>query len=157
MPLTTVSFEIVPLFEDLLATVRRDRNDVSGNPVVELRAAGGELLRCCLRNARTGEAILLFGYEPLLPASPYRELGAVFAHAYRCAGPIDVGRYPSEWRERPQVLRAYDQRGWICDAQTHDGTDPELAITTMLENEAVVQIHSRNIAYGCYMFLIRRT
>jgi hypothetical protein len=29
-------------------------------------------------------------------------------------------------------------------------------ITKMLENEAVVEIHSRNIAYGCYMFLIRR-
>jgi len=26
----------------------------------------------------------------------------------------------------------------------------------MFENEAVVEIHSRNIAYGCFMFLIRR-
>jgi hypothetical protein len=156
VPLTAVTFEIIPLSEELLAKVRRDRTDVSGNPVVELEAAGGEPLRCCLRNARSGEAILLFGHEPLLPASPYREIGAVFAHTRPCAGPMDAGGYPSEWRDRPQVLRAYDQRGWICDAQTHDGTDPALAITTMLENEAVAEIHSRNIAYGCYMFLIRR-
>jgi hypothetical protein len=26
----------------------------------------------------------------------------------------------------------------------------------MLENEAVVEVHSRNIGYGCFMFLIRR-
>jgi hypothetical protein len=156
MPLTTVTFEIIPLSEDVLANARRDRTDASGNPVVEVEAAGGEPLRCCLRNAGPGEAILLFGYEPLLPASPYREIGAVFAHAHRCAGPVDGGGYPSEWRNQPQVLRAYDQRGWISDAQTHDGTDPELAITKMLENEAVVEIHSRNVAYGCYMFLIRR-
>jgi hypothetical protein len=157
MALTTVMFEILPLSEDVLAKVRRDRTDASGNPVVELGAGGGEPLRCCLRNAQPGEAILLFGYEPLLPASPYREVGAVFAHAHRCAGPIDAGRYPSEWRSRPQVLRAYDQRGWICDAQVHDGTDPESAITSMLQNDAVVQIHSRNVAYGCYMFRICRT
>jgi hypothetical protein len=156
MTLTTIAFEIIPLSEEPLAKVRHGRTDVSGNPVVELGAAGGEPLRCCLRSARSGEAILLFGYEPLLPASPYREVGAVFAHAHRCAGPIDGSGYPSEWRGRPQVLRAYDQRGWICDAQTHDGSDPELAITMMLEDEAVVEIHSRNIAYGCYMFLIRR-
>jgi Protein of unknown function (DUF1203) len=156
MPLTTVTFEIVSIPEDVLARVRRDRTDASGNPVVELDAAGGEPLRCCLRNARPGETILLFGYEPLLPASPYREVGAVFTHAQRCVGPVDAGRYPPEWRGRPQVLRAYDQRGWICDARTHDGTDPELVITKMLENDDVVEIHSRNVAYGCYMFLIRR-
>jgi len=26
----------------------------------------------------------------------------------------------------------------------------------MLENDEVAQIHSRNIAYGCYMFLVER-
>jgi hypothetical protein len=156
MSLTTVTFEIIPLSEDLLANVRRERIDVSGNPVVEVTSSGGEPLRCCLRNAGPGEAIVLFGYEPLLPASPYREIGAVFAHAHRCPGPVEGGRYPSEWRYRPQVLRAYDQRGWISDAQTHDGGDPESVITKMFENEAVVEIHSRNIACGCFMFLIRR-
>jgi len=56
----------------------------------------------------------------------------------------------------PQVLRAYDQRGWICDARVHDGANPEGVIAEMLENDEVAQIHSRNIAYGCYMFLVER-
>jgi len=156
MPPTKLTFEIIPLTGELLAKVRRDRTDASGNQIVELQARGDEPLRCCLRNARSGEAILLFGYEPPLPASPYREIGAVFAHANPCAGPVDGTRYPSEWRQRPQVLRAYDRRGWICDARVHDGVDPETAITAMLENEALVTLHSRNVAYCCFMFQIRR-
>jgi hypothetical protein len=156
MTSTTSTFEVAPMPGDVLRRARSERTDASGNPVVNVTATGGEPLRCCLRDAAAGEALILFGYEPVLPPSPYREVGAVFAHAAPCGGPVRVGCYPPEWLGRPQVLRAYDQRGWICDARVHDGTDPPAVIDEMLQNEAVAQIHSRNIAYGCYMFLVRR-
>jgi Protein of unknown function (DUF1203) len=156
MSSTTSTFKVSPVPDDVLRRARSERTDASGNPVVNVTATGGEPLRCCLRDAVAGEALLLFGYEPVLPPSPYREVGAVFAHEAPCGGPVQAGCYPPEWRERPQVLRAYDQRGWICDARVHDGTDPAAVIDEMLQNEAVAQIHSRNIAYGCYMFLVRR-
>jgi hypothetical protein len=38
----------------------------------------------------------------------------------------------------------------------HDGTHPELAIEGVLSNPDVVQVHSRNVAYGCYMFAVTR-
>jgi hypothetical protein len=51
------------------------------------------------------------------------------------------------------VLRAYDARGWIHEAtRVHDGTDPQAALAEVLAAPGVVQVHSRNIAYGCYMF-----
>jgi hypothetical protein len=154
---TAVStFEIVPIPDDVLSRARSKRTDASATPVVDVTATGGEPLRCCLRDAATGEALLLFGYEPVLPPSPYREVGAVFAHAAPYDGPGERGCYPQQWRGRPQVLRAYDRRGWICDARVHDGANAEAVIAEMLENGAVEQIHSRNIAYGCYMFLVRR-
>jgi hypothetical protein len=156
MTSATSTFEIASIPAEVLSLVRSARTDASGNPVVEVAATGGEPLRCCLRDARRGETLLLFGFEPPLPPSPYREVGAVFAHAAPCGGSLDSGSYPSEWRRRPQVLRAYDQRGWICEARVHDGTDPETTINEMFENETVAEIHSRNVAYGCYMFLIRR-
>ena len=139
-----------------LDRARRTGIDASGNPVATLTVTGGEPLRCCLRDAEPGEVAILFGYEPRLPASPYREIGAVFAHAATCAGPEDRTVYPAAWRGRPQVLRAYDRRGWIHAARVHDGSDPESAIAEMLADPAVEQIHSRNVAYGCYMFTIRR-
>jgi len=118
-------------------------------------AGGGEPVRCCLRDAEPGDELLLFNYEPPIPGtgSPYRETGAVYAHAEPCAGPPDPGAYPPDWRGRPQVLRAYDERGWIHEAtRVHDGQDPEGAIAAVLAEKGVVEVHSRNVAYGCFMF-----
>lgn len=121
-------------------------------------AVGGEPLRCCLRDAEAGEEVLLFNYEPPLPAeSPYREKGAVFTHAADCAGPASTTEYPPDWVGRQQVLRAYDARGWIHpSSHRHDGSDPEAAIASVLAEPEVVEVHSRNVAYGCYMFRITR-
>ncbi|GAA2395626.1 DUF1203 domain-containing protein [Dactylosporangium salmoneum] len=140
----------------LLDSVRASGTDVSGHPVQPVGAEGGEPLRCCLRDAVAGEQMILFGYEPLLPPSPYREIGAVFAHATPCDGPSGDG-YPQAWRGRPQVLRAYDERGWIHPAtRTHDGTAPEGELADILADPAVVRVDSRNVAYGCYMFTVTR-
>ena len=81
----------------------------------------------------------MFGYRPPTPQGPYREVGAVFAHADRCEGYAGDG-YPSDWLDRPQVLRAYDDRGWIHPATTtHDGTDPEAALAAVLAAPGVVE------------------
>ena len=153
--MTTCTIHTLP--EQVLEQVRGTGVDVSGNPVVRVTAKNGEPLRCCLRDATAGEELILFGYEPPIPAGPYREIGPVFAHAEPCPGYGDPHAYPPEWYGRPQVLRAYDQRGRIHDAtRVHDGRDPETAIAEVLATPGVVQIHSRNVAYGCYMFTITR-
>jgi hypothetical protein len=124
---------------------------------VAVVASGGEPLRCCLRDASAGEELVLFNYSPPLPApSPYEERGAVFAHASSCAGPVSAG-YPAEWVGRAQVLRAYDARGWIHPAtRVHDGSDPEGVLAAVFADPEVVEVHSRNVAYGCFMFAITR-
>lgn len=121
-------------------------------------ANGGEPLRCCLRDAEEGEEIVLFNHEPPLPpGSPYQEKGAVFTHAADCEGPASVTSYPRDWVGRPQALRAYDERGWIHPStHVHDGSDPEAAIAAVLSHPEVVEVHSRNLAYGCYMFRVTR-
>jgi hypothetical protein len=149
-------FHIHALPEEALAEVRSSGLDASGNRVEHVQAEGGEPLRCCLRNARAGEALLLFGYEPPIGNSPYREIGAVFAHAERCEGPASDDAYPTAWRNKPQVLRAYDRRGWIRDAVVHEGTDAEEHIARLLADPEAVQLHSRNVAYGCFMFRVTR-
>jgi len=150
-----MSYQIKALPAATLEAVRATGRDVSGNPVERMTAGGGEPIRCCLRDAAPGEELMLFGYEPPLPPSPYREVGAVFAHAGPCPGPAGAGTYPDGWRGRSQVLRAYDERGWIHPAtRVHDGSDPEAAIAKVLAAPGVVQVHSRNVAYGCYMFTV---
>lgn len=152
-----MGFLIHALPADVLATVRTSGLDVAGHPVRPFVAEGGEQLRCCVRDATEGERLILFGYEPALPASPYRERGAVFAHADACEGIADSGRYPLDWYGRTQVLRAYDRRGWIHPStRVHDGSEPEAVIRTILADPEVVLIHSRNVAYGCFAFAITR-
>jgi hypothetical protein len=148
-------FRIRPFPSSVLATVRAERRDHVGAPAHPVIADGGEPLRCCLRDAVAGEKCLLFGFEPPLPGpvGPYRETGAVYIHAEDCAGAELRDGYPADWVGRPQVLRAYDARGWIHPATTtHDGTDPAAALEAVLSSPGVVEVHSRNIAYGCFMF-----
>jgi hypothetical protein len=157
MTVPTTDFRIHPIPEQVLELVRASRRDASGNAVEPIVAVGGEPLRCCLRDAQPGAELMLFGYEPPIPAGPYREVGPVFAHARPCGGPTDTEVYPPDWYGRPQVLRAYDGRGWIHDAsRVHDGRQPEAVIAGMLADPDVAEIHSRNVAYGCYMFAITR-
>jgi len=148
---------IFPLPDDVLVRVRAGGRDASGNLPVRRTAEGGEPVRCCLRDAQPAEPLLLFNFEPPLPASPYRELGAVFAHAEVCAWAPDYRTYPEDWRGLPQVLRAYDERGWIHPAsRVHDGSEPEATLAAVLAEPAVVQVHSRNVVHGCWMFTATR-
>jgi hypothetical protein len=151
-----MSFRIQAIPSEILTGVRDSGRDVSDHPVTLVTAGGGEPLRCCLRDAVEGEELILFGYEPVLPASPYREIGPVFAHAGACPSDTADG-YPADWRGRKQILRAYDKRGWIHPStRVHDGSAPEAEIAAILADPEVEQIHSRNVAYGCFMFAITR-
>jgi Protein of unknown function (DUF1203) len=159
--MTSTNFRIHAVPADQLTSLRSRGSDDAGNRLEHLVAEGGESLRCCLRSAETGEALLLFGWEPTLPGegdSPYREIGAILAHAEPCEGPKSELAYPEGWRGKPQVLRAYDRRGWIHDAtRIHDGSEPDAVIADMFTDADVVEIHSRNIAWGCYMFRVTRS
>lgn len=154
-----IPFTIRPIPPEAFEEARSRGVGEGGVPAVNLCAEGGEPLRCCLRDARVGEDIILFRYSPPLPAdsSPYRETGAVYAHRDACAGPADAGAYPVDWIDRPQVLRAYDERGWIHPvSRTHDGGDPVAEIARVLAEPGVVTVHSRNVVHGCLMFTASR-
>jgi hypothetical protein len=150
------SLRILPVPVAQLSAIRARGCDLSGTPVETLNDAADEPLRCCLRNARAGEEVILFRYEPPLPGggSPYREAGAILAHAQDCGAPDVWDSYPTDWQGRPQVLRAYDHRGWIHPASTmHDGSDPVAELSRLLAVPGVVEVHSRNVVYGCFMFI----
>ena len=152
---TATPYRLLPMPADALAAARAGRPDARGHAPVTVTAAGGEPVRCCRTDAEAGEPLLLVAFRPPLPRddSPYQETGAVYVHAEACAGPVSADAYPVDWLPRPQVLRAYDERGWIHPAtRVHDGSDPERELSEALATPGVVEVHSRNVAYGCWMF-----
>lgn len=147
---TTVVFE--PIRPGELDKIRAAGVDEAGNRLVpQTHADGGNPLRCCLRETRPGEQVLLMAYTPPGTAGPYAERGPVFVHADPCPGYQSPTVYPPEFRHRQQVVRAYDYQGRIADGVlAEDGDHAMAVIRELLARPDVALVHLRNVGYGCY-------
>src|SRR5580658_3115361 len=157
MPTTaagTLTYQAIPA-EDLDA-IRAARQDEAGNQLaVQVHAEGGAPLRCCLREARAGERLLLIAYTPPGTAGAYAERGPVFIHAGHCDGYPTPQKYPPGLIGRPQVVRAYDRQGRIADGVlVGDGHQAQGVIAELLARPEVALVHLRNVGYGCYNFAV---
>jgi hypothetical protein len=153
--MTLFHIEAIPAVE--LDRIRADGRDVAGNPFTPaVDRTGGQPLRCCLRLSRVGERVALIAYRPPGTAGAYVETGPVFVHAAACEGYPTGGGWPPEFRDRQQVLRAYDARGRIAGAILVDAAEAEAGIAKLLADPAHVIVHSRNVTYGCYLLAVLR-
>jgi len=101
-----ITFQITTLPPEALDRIRAQGYDDHGNrlrPTIDTE--GGAPLRCCLRDSRPGERIMLLAWSPFHQASPYAEVGPVFIHTEPCGGYADQDAYPDGFRARRQVFR----------------------------------------------------
>jgi hypothetical protein len=154
---TGLLYQAIPAAE--LDAIRTAGRDEAGNPLeVQVHRDGGAPLRCCLREARAGDRLLLIAYTPPGSAGAYAERGPVFIHAERCGGYPTSDQYPPELAGRQQVVRAYDQQGRIADGVlAADGKQAAVIIAELLARPEVELVHLRNVGYGCYNFSVRAT
>ena len=124
---------------------RRTGVDMDGTPVEQVTApAVSAAAVSASTDAEPGANLLLMGYRPRLPASPYVETGAVFVHAGSCTGPASTTSYPQAWRSRPAgAARVRRPRLDPPATRTHDGTDPEQVLAEVLAEPGVVEVHGR--------------
>jgi len=149
-----LTFEAIPAAE--LAEIRAAGRDEAGNSLTVQADNGGSPVRCCLRETRPGERVMLIAYTPSGTAGAYAERGPVFVHADPCEGYPTPHRYPPGLRHRMQVVRAYDRQGRIADGVlAADGLQAEAVIAEMLARPDVELVHLRNVGYGCYNFAVR--
>jgi uncharacterized protein DUF1203 len=154
--MSQLDFSITPLPADRLQAIRDRGHDDFGNPAKEVVGGdGGSPLRCCLRDSRPGERLLLVACSPFDQPGPYAEVGPVFIHAAPCDGYAAAGEYPPAYRSRPQVFRTYRADGTIAGGRlvTPDESQ-ETAIRELLAEPGVAYLHSRNVVFGCYMFAV---
>ena len=149
-----LTFEAIPAAE--LAEIRAAGRDEAGNSLTVQADNGGSPVRCCLRETRPGERVMLIAYTPPGTAGAYAERGPVFVHADPCEGYPAPRRYPPGLRHRMQVVRAYDRQGRIADGVlAADGLQAEAVIAEMLARPDAGLVHLRNVGYGCYNFAVR--
>lgn len=115
---------------------------------------GGAPLRCCLRDSRPGERLVLAAVTPPGPRDAYREVGPVFLHAQPCAGPLD--EVPPFWSTRRQVLRTYDAAGHLSGGEVAEPGDQLAVAGRLLTDRAVAFVQARNVVHGCFMLTLRR-
>ncbi len=115
---------------------------------------GGAPLRCCLRDSRPGERLVLAAVTPPGPRDAYREVGPVFLHAQPCAGPLD--EVPPFWSTRRQVLRTYDAAGHLSGGEMAEPGDQLAVAGRLLTDRAVAFVQARNVVHGCFMLTLRR-
>lgn len=156
--MSALSFHALPARE--LQRIRDHGVDDFGHKVRVLvnDNESGMPLRCCLRDAHSGERVALIAWRPLedAPESVYAEVGPVFIHADECSGYGENDLYPGGFRYRQQVLRSYTAAGEMLDTAIADGQIAEAAILELFADPAAAVVHSRNVQAGCYLFAIRR-
>lgn len=156
---SSIRFRVEALDQARLRAMLTARADARGNPPEyhQVTEAGGTPLRCCLREAESGERVALLGWPLNLPDGPYAEVGPVFVHADGCAGYSEPERYPAGFVDRVQVQRAYDHQGRILDSRWVQPGAAEQSLAGFLARPEVAVVHSRNPMHGCYMFAVRRS
>jgi Protein of unknown function (DUF1203) len=152
----TLNYVAIPASE--LDATRTAGYDEAGNELtVRVDPDGGSPLRCCLRETRPGEKVLLIAYTPPGTAGAYAERGPVFIHAEQCGGYQESREYPPELSHRQQVVRAYDKQGRIAEGVlVADGPHAQDTIADLLARPGIELVHLRNVGYGCYNFAVQR-
>ena len=154
----TSTLDFKPISPAELQKIRTAGLDEAGNPLTpQAVTEGGDPLRCCLRETRPGDSVLLIAYTPPGTRGAYAERGPVFIHADPCQGYRTPHLYPPELSHRQQVVRAYDRSGQIADGVlVSDGDHALDVIGEMLSRPGIALVHLRNVGWGCYNFAVQR-
>lgn len=139
----------------------RDRGvDHNGVPVESfVDVDGGWPLRCCLRDSRLQDELAIVAWSPFPWNGAYRSTGPVVIHTRACADPAD-GRFPPQFDERRQVLRAYGTHHRLVydlNRIVEPAAGLAKAIDEMLLDERVAFVQAYNLLAGCYSFTATRT
>ena len=150
------NFRIVPLATEIAETARRVA--ASGAPdhaVITVDSPRGYPCRHCLRWAQPGEQVILFPFAAIPAGRPYSESGPIFVHADPCERYSATGEFPADFRNG-RVMRAYNSKNNMIDAEVVNGTEPEAIIEKLLQNPETAFVDARSVTRGCYTFRIQR-
>lgn len=112
--------------------------------------------RITLADAEPGETVLLLNHEHQAAETPYRSSHAIFVREAAEATAAVVDAIPECLAGRLLSVRAFDAAGMMVDADVVEGSDLEVLIKRMFEDEAVAYLHVHNARRGCFAARVER-
>ena len=136
-----------------------------GLPESELRERGitrvvadgpGYPCRITLKDAAPGETLLLLNWRHLDVDTPYRSDGPIFVREAALASFEARNEIPEQQRSRLLSVRAYDERGWMRDAEVVEGGALESLVERFFADPEVAFLHVHNARRGFYACRVER-
>ncbi len=112
--------------------------------------------RVTLEDAEPGETMLLFNYEHLPVATPYRSRHAIFVREGAAAEARFEGVVPEMLTRRQLSVRGFDAEGMMTGADVIDGTELEGLIERFFADPSVEYLHVHAAKYGCFAARVDR-
>ena len=112
--------------------------------------------RITLQDAEPGERLLLLSWRHLDVDTPYRADGPVFVRESARNTAVFRDAVPEQQRSRLLSVRAYDNDGWMRDAEVAEGALLESLIVRLFEDPLVAYLHVHNARRGCYACRVDR-
>ncbi len=112
--------------------------------------------RVGLTDAPVGERVLALSFEHQPADSPYRAAGPIFVRPGVLQAQPQPGEVPDAIRRRLLSVRAYDDRGWMIEADVCEGRDLEAQIRLCFADPRVRYLHLHNARPGCYSCRVDR-
>lgn len=154
------AYTVHAIAPDELDRVRARGVDDHGNPVEPFVSGGDDQLRCCLRLSRAAESLLVMAHAPLASRRPWTEVGPVFVHTFTCRAPEPDAGLPEFVTQGPRVLRSYTAEGALHYPGirvTAAGDDVGTAVSELLDDPDVAEVHVRNLAAQCFILRVTRS
>ena len=154
--MNTSTFRIIPLPTEVAEGARRTaKTGAADHQIVIADSPSGYPCRHCLRWAKPAERVILFSYAAIPPGQPYSESGPIFVHAEPCERYYATDEYPAAFRNG-RVMRAYNSKFHIIDAEFVNGSEPEAVIERLFRNPATAFVDVRSVTHGCFTFRVQR-
>jgi hypothetical protein len=131
----------------------------------ELRALGviatvadgpGNPCRVAMRDAVTGERVLLMNYQHQDANTPFRASHAIYVIDGAEEALLEPGRTPEVMRSRLLSVRAFSREGMMIGADVVEGARAGDVFERMLDNGEAAYLHAHYAKFGCYAARVDR-
>ena len=109
-----------------------------------------------MRDLEVGETTLLINFEHLAVSSPYRSCHAIFVREGASTPFEAIDTIPDVMHRRILALRAFDEKGFMLDADLAQGDAIAPLIERLFSMEKAAYIHAHYAKQGCFAARIDR-